>query len=386
MKLKILILIDWFLPGNKAGGPVKSIYSMIKALEDKIDFYIITMNTDILSNTAYNVEPNKWVKYEDINVYYFSNRNFSAKKLTKLINNLSPNVIYINSFWSYKFSILPLFLKKLHLIHSPIILAPRGMLEQGAMNIKSFKKNMFLLFCKWINLHSEIIFHATSPEEEISIKNYYPSSRVILVPNLSYTKQKFQRIDKKENNLKLFSLSRISPKKNLDFAITVLNKLPPDSAITIEYDIYGNNEDKEYFRYCKELTKSLPANIKVNYKGVLTFDEIPGVISKYHFLYLPTKSENFGHAIVETLTCGRPVLISNYTPWNEVNEANCGYALPLDENIFIEKIIEALKMNNETFQTMCMNAQRFISEKLNVEKIKSEYLNLFEYAAISKNH
>jgi glycosyltransferase involved in cell wall biosynthesis len=204
--------------------------------------------------------------------------------------------------------------------------------------------------------------------------------------NLSYVDADFSNIDKKQGYLKLIYLSRVSPVKNLDFAIQTLSKVDSSKNFLIEYDIYGNNEDKEYFKYCKELMKQLPSNIKVTYKGTLSFDEIPKVISLYHFLFLPTKNENFGHAIVETLSCGRPVLISNCTPWNEVNEYQCGYALPLDENIFAEKLYEILNMDNDTFQKMCVNAHSFINKKMDIEKIKTEYLNLFEYAAQFKNN
>ncbi|GIV29576.1 MAG: hypothetical protein KatS3mg028_0642 [Bacteroidia bacterium] len=102
------------------------------------------------------------------------------------------------------------------------------------------------------------------------------------------------------------------------------------------------------------------------------------------FCFCPTKNENFGHAIVETLSCGRPVLISNCTPWKEVNEYQCGYALPLDENIFAERLLEILSMDDDTFQKMCVNAHSFIAQKMNIENIKAEYLKMFEYAANSR--
>ncbi len=383
MKLRIIILIDWFLPGNKAGGPVKSVYSLVKILQDVIDFYIITMNTDITSNKEYSIPPNQWTSYEGTNIYYFSNNKFSCTQLQKIIHEINPNVIYINSFWSYRFSILPLILKKLKKMNFPIVLAPRGMLEIGAMSVKSFKKNIFIFLSKIIRLHKNIIFHATSPEEDKSIQTLYPSGKIIQIPNLSYIETHFTSIKKERNHLKLFFLSRVNSIKNLDFAINILSKINIPASYKIEYDIYGNNEDKQYFKYCKSLTLSLPETIKVTYKGIVNFKDIPKIISEYHFLFLPTKNENFGHAIIETLSCGRPVIISNCTPWNNINFNRCGYALPLDENNFIHHIKKILEMDDIEFQTMCLNAKKFIQETLNVSQIKEKYLNMFEYAAKS---
>jgi glycosyltransferase involved in cell wall biosynthesis len=342
------------------------------------------MNTDINSDKEYNVTSDKWTKYDGINIFYFSERNFTIKNFLNVVHQLNPDVIYINSFWSYKFSILPLLLSKFQLIKSPIVLSPRGMLESGAMGIKSFKKKLFLFISKIIGLHKSLIFHATSDNEKKSIEYFYPSSKIFQIPNLSYIQSIESFIDKKENHLKLFFLSRVSPVKNLDFAINVLKEVSNQKYIFIEYDIYGNNEDKEYFKLCKELIKSLPENIKVTYKGTLSFNEISATIQNYHFLFLPTKNENFGHAIVETLFCGRPVIISNCTPWNEVNDYNCGYALPLDKYKFAEKILYACKMNTDEFQKMCINAKNYIQNKINIDKIKNEYKKLFEYVAKSK--
>ncbi|MCX7728397.1 MAG: glycosyltransferase family 4 protein [Bacteroidia bacterium] len=388
MKLRVLILIDWFLPGNKAGGPVKSIYSLIKLLNDKIDFYVITMNTDILSDKAYNVKSDEWTNYENIHVYYFSKEKFSVQKMITVIKDISPDVLYINSFWSFRFSIIPLFLIKFNLIKCPVVLAPRGMLEVGAMGIKSFKKKLFLFFSKILSLHKNVIFHSTSDGEKKSILHYYPFANVHSIQNLSYIPNNvFVSIEKKRKQLKLFFLSRISPIKNLDFAIHVLKKVGSTiNDCIIEYDIYGNNEDKEYFKQCKELIKTLPLNIKVTYKGVVEFNEIPDIIGRYHFLFLPTKNENFGHAIVETLSCGRPVLISDCTPWNEINQWKCGYALPLDINQFTDAMNTMLMMENDEYQTMCELAQKFIYSKMNMNEIEKQYLKLFHYATEFQNN
>ncbi|GIV26858.1 MAG: glycosyl transferase family 1 [Bacteroidia bacterium] len=384
MKLKVVILIDWFLPGDKAGGPVRSVYSLIKALQDKIDFYVITMNTDIFSDKEYSVIPNKWTKYEDINVFYFSKHYFNSKNLIAVIKEKHPDVLYINSFWSFRFSILPLLLKKLGKLDYSILLSPRGMLDAGALNIKSFKKIVFIFLSKLIGLHNGIIFHATSEEEKKSIKRIFKNSDVHLVSNLSIIEGNWVENVKKKDELKLFFLSRISEVKNLDFAIRVLSDISLSNNQKIKYHIYGNNEEKEYFKLCKELAKQLPSQIEYQYKGGLSFHEVPFMIANYHALFLPTKNENFGHAIVETLSCGRPVIISNCTPWNDVNAYNCGFALELKEENFKDVILKFLEMDNLEFQEMCKNARAYIDKKLNKEFIISEYIKLFNYAAKSK--
>ncbi|MBK7667200.1 MAG: glycosyltransferase [Sphingobacteriaceae bacterium] len=77
--------------------------------------------------------------------------------------------------------------------------------------------------------------------------------------------------------------------------------------------------------------KKTPSNITVNYCGDLSFEQVQPMIDKYHFLFLPTLNENFGHSIYETLMSACPVIISDTTPWNGINKASCGFAISLKE-------------------------------------------------------
>ena len=53
---------------------------------------------------------------------------------------------------------------------------------------------------------------------------------------------------------------------------------------------------------------------------------------------LPTKTENFGHAIYESMACGLPVLISDKTPWHNLEKNKAGFDLSLIEDLFLEKL------------------------------------------------
>ena len=46
-KKKILIFIDWFLPGYKAGGPIQSVVNLINHLGHEYDFDVVTSNKDL---------------------------------------------------------------------------------------------------------------------------------------------------------------------------------------------------------------------------------------------------------------------------------------------------------------------------------------------------
>lgn len=377
-KKNIVILIDWFLPGNKAGGPVKSVFSMLNLLKPYFNFSVITTNHDLGVSLPYkNIKPNCWTDYNGIPVYYFSKEHLRAKNLLNVINSRQPDVLYLNSFWSYYFSLLPLRFEKAGKLKCDVVLAPRGMLGKGALSIKPLKKKLFLSVLKFVNLHAKVVFHATTTDEEKEVRSFLKKSQVKIAPNLNVTPLlKERNLEKREGSLKLFYLSRISKVKNLHFALEVLSKLKVQGEII--YDIYGSIEDKAYWHSCQEIMKNMPANIKVAYKGELSFEAVQPVIADYHFLFLPTLNENFGHSIAETLKSGCPVIISKHTPWTMVNDRKCGFALDLKHPTEFKKAItSALEMDTSTYAGISENCIKFMEQNTDNSKDIAAYQNLF---------
>lgn len=377
-KKNIAVLIDWYLPGNKAGGPVKSVYSMLSLLKEEYNFHVITTNRDLGSAKPYpNVIPDTWQSYDQIPVYYFSKENLKSKKIIEVIKSVNPDIVYLNSFWSYFFSLLPLRAEKSGKLTCEVVLAPRGMLGKGALSIKPLKKKIFLSLLKFVNLHSKVVFHATTGDEEKEIKGFFKKANVRVAANINSTPiLKSRSITKQKGMVKFFYLSRIAKVKNLHYALEILKEMPLQ--INVTYDIYGSMEDKAYWHECEKLIKQLPASVKVNYKGELSFEEVQPVISQYHFLLMPTLNENFGHSIAETLRSACPVIISDQTPWNGINKANGGYALDLkSKSKFKEVVLKAVNMDEDEYASMSQNCINFMQQHTDFEKDKSAYKKLF---------
>lgn len=378
-KKRILILIEWFLPGNKAGGPVQSVYSMLQILKPHFDFRIITTNCDLGSDIPYKgIQSDCWTSYESVPVYYFSREKLRSKKLLEVIHAVSPDCIYLNSFWSYYFSLLPLRFEKAGKLKCNVVLAPRGMLGNGALSIKPVKKKIVLSLLRFVNLHSKVIFHATTTEEANEIKKFFKEASVRIAGNLNVMpllrdKQTLKTV----GELKIFYLSRISKVKNLLYAIEVLSNVKTNGRII--YDIFGAAEDKEYVKECEREIAKLPATINVNFKGEIDFSRVQETIKDYHFIFLPTLNENFGHSIAESLKSACPVIISDQTPWNGVNKANCGFAVQLNnKNEFVHIIENLLHMPNEEYQKMSLNCIKFMDQNSDNQKELDAYQALFK--------
>ena len=85
----------------------------------------------------------------------------------------------------------------------------------------------------------------------------------------------------------------------------------------------------------------LKNNSNIIFLGPLKPKEVCDVILDSHLLFSPTTGENFGHAIFEAFALGRPVLISDQTPWINLIDIGVGYDLPLDNNLIIKQKIDS---------------------------------------------
>lgn len=376
-KPKIAVLIDWFLPGTKAGGPVRSVYSLINALKNDFDFYLITSNCDLGDNNPYTIiKPNELFYNDGINYCYFDKTHLNQENILAIINKINPDLIYINSFWSASFSVSIVQLKNKNLIHCPLLLAPRGMLGKGARSLKSFKKNIYLSIAKAFGWYKNIIFHASQKQEESDIKNVFKNANIKIAPNINSLPLTKNISLKTAKHLKLFYLSRVARVKNLHFALEVLKLIP--SEYKIEYDIFGNLEDKEYWQECQTIISELPSHVIVNYKHEISFDKIQSMITNYHCLYLPTLNENFGHAIVESLLCGCPAIISDQTPWNDLKQNKAGFSIELNNSkAFQEAILFYADLNQEQFNQASNFTHQYISSKINMSQTIELYKKLF---------
>lgn len=375
-KRKLTILIDWYLPGTKAGGPVRSIYSLTSLLKNDLDIRIITTNSDLGSNEVYrDIKANEWVNKDGVHYYYFSKDHLTKDNLRALLHSIDSDIIYLNSFWSYWFSIFIVELKNKGELNAEVILAPRGMLGKGALNIKSLKKKIYISLSKARNFYRNIHFHATNHQEENDIRQFYPKAKISVLQNMNSALPLKVEKDKKPGQLSLFYLSRISKVKNLQFALEVLSKI---DKYVIEYSIYGNIEDENYWKECKEYIEKLPSHIKVTYKGELPFDQVQRTIAQHHCLFLPTTNENFGHSIVESLMSACPVIISDQTPWSDVEKNNVGYALDINSTGgFVKAIDEYAAMNSREYRNKSDLAVDYISKKINLSLIHQSYIKLF---------
>lgn len=152
---KILIFTDYFLPGYKGGGPITSISNLVSLLNQYFDILICTRDKDFGNTESYkNIQSNEVATYQEFNVIYLS--DFNKQTMTKTIEEFNPDVIYLNSFFSKTTQIVTLLNK--FIFKKNLIVAPRGELQENALNIKKIKKSVYLFLYKLLNIYKNLYF------------------------------------------------------------------------------------------------------------------------------------------------------------------------------------------------------------------------------------
>jgi gliding motility-associated-like protein len=357
---KILVFIDWFLPGYKAGGPITSVSNLVESLSDFFEFYIVTSDRDYLEEKPYEkIIANKWQFFDkNIKIIYLSPEKITVKTIKEIVSDSKFDYIYINGIYSLYFSILPVYFAKKN--NKKTIIAARGMLSKHSFSRKSKKKHLFLTIAKKIGLYKNVIFHATNLQEKQSIKSIINfKSTVRIAPNLpsKVNEQDFVERSKQANELKLVSIARISTEKNTKFAIEQLKNIAKGRVV---FDIYGSIYDKSYWHECKQIISKLPINIEVNYKGVAHKNQVKNIFGKYHFAFMPSKGENFGHSIFEAFSTGTPVITSKNTPWQNLDNKKVGWDIDLNgKQRFLQVINYCINMTQQEYNNLSKNAFKF---------------------------
>ncbi len=372
---KVFVFIDWFLPGTNSGGPVRSISNLIEALPEA-QFYVFTRNHDYCLKESYkNIQFNSWLQYSpNCKVYYSSNDQLHKEQIRTELRNIGPDVLYINGIYSKVFSRWPLHLgKKLGI---PMIVAPRGMLSPHSLGIKKLKKKAFLTWMKCTRSYNQVIFHATSADEVGDINRIISKYKSIeFIPNLpKLNEQKFPvNIEKEIGNLRLVFIGRIAKEKGLLEGLTALI----NQTGNIELNIYGTCYDKTYWQSCLKVINRLPKNVFVNYYGECPSEDVKLHLQKAHALLMPSHGENFGHAIVESLAQGRPVIISKNTPWKDLEQQKAGYDI---ENLGLRHVIEIfVNLKASDYQIYSLGAFYFYKRNIlnSLENQLKKYNKLF---------
>lgn len=369
--MKVVIFIDWFTPAYKAGGPIQSILNLVNQKMEEVEYKIICSNKDLDGNSLSDVSFDRWVDFNASTQVWYNSDDKAVLRLLGELSKWKPDVFFINGIYSWYYNFLPIVFGKA----GRKIISTRGMLHAGALSQKSLKKKIYLGIWKQLNIHKKHSFHATNLEEEKFVHTVFGNNaKVYVAQNLPRIMESVSICEKETNSLQLISIGLVSPMKNY---LEVIKSLSYCTG-KIDYAIYGPIKDATYWQDCMDELKTLPGNIKVQYQGDLPSSQVRAALSQAHVFILPSKSENFGHAIYEALTAGLPVITSHHTPWNNLKQANAGFNVSVDNHYELsESICFFAALDNKGLAQWSEGAKAYAERSIDIHQIRKQYQRMF---------
>lgn len=323
------------------------------------------------------VAPGQTTIVERVPVVYF-------KRITKDHSHFSPamirtmwkqatefDLVHIHAWWNF----VSLFSCMIALMRNvPVLLSPRGTLSPYSFSNRrvGIKWLIHNLLGKYLLNRCHI--HVTSAREAAAISGILHPKSIYNLPNfVKLTVPEIPAAHHPDSSLKLLFFSRIEEKKGLDI---LLNALP---AVTVPYHLtIAGNGDEEYIDHLKKLVLSNNIQEKVSWAGFQNENKFE-FIAAHDLFVLPSYDENFGNAVIESLSAGTPVLISNNVGLADyVQESNLGWICDASA-VSVAALINAIGGEfQRDFDRIRITAPGIIYKDFNNEALVKKYIAMYE--------
>ena len=329
----------------RAGGVSQAVTSMIKGLlREGIDNEVVCLD-----------DPNAGYIGSDFPIHALGPAKgpwaYSSKLMPWLNENLARyQTVIVHGMWLYhayatrmaartRSRILDTNGKKFQML-----LMPHGMLDPYFQKAPGRKLKAIRNYFYWKFLENKMVNDADgllfTCDEELrlahqSFEPFAPKKEMVVglgveqppafVPSMS--KAFFQLCPEVKEKPYILFLSRIHEKKGVDHLIKAYQSILEKETCEIpKLIIAGPGLDDGYGQSLKQKVEAdeiLRNN--VFFPGMLTGDAKWGAFYNCETFVLPSHQENFGIAVVESLACGKPVLISNQVNiWKEIEQFGAG--------------------------------------------------------------
>lgn len=355
----VLVLLGCFNAADRVNGPTQSMITLAHALSDRFRFRVVAR--------ADPGETGRWTQMAGVERFPLRYDALLPLRLRRVISKTPHDLMISNGFFDRRLTIQAVLMRRSGLIPAkPFAIAPRGEFNPGALALKTPRKQAYLKLVRRFGLARDIHLLASDEKEKAAIKRVLPGARSILItPNIRGLDPLPPHSPRPPGEpLRIAFLSRIDPMKNLDLALSLLER----SGIPVAFDIIGPTFNPAYWARCRKRIDAMPTRVPVRYLGPVPPDEVVPTLARYDLMLLPTAGENYGHAIIDSLVAGTPVLVSDRTPWSGLASARAGADLALeDESTWLESIRRFAVMDQEELSTWRAGARAYVEAALSVE-------------------
>lgn len=362
--MKLLIFLT-NIDQNK-GGPSRSVPLLVKGLAELgVDVTLMViesgdMNLHVLEGTSAKL--------------HLIPEDYKRRDLESFIRREKFNVIHGQCIWEPLFHHVRVIADKNHI---PFLLTPRGTLEPWSLQQKKWKKKIARWLYQDKDLRKCACIYTTADMEAKHVRELGFENPISVIPNGIETSGYPCRLDPAVDKKQVLFLSRIHPKKGIEVLLAAWKRVivahPGWSLL-----IVGNGDDS-YIQSLKDKVNEMSLSDTVRISLPVFGEEKIALYQSSSLFVLPSYSENFGMVIAEALSCGVPVITTDNTPWELLNETQTGWCISLTEDNLVNAMEEALSMDSDTLYQMGQKGSREVYERFDYHSVAKKNVELYSW-------
>ncbi len=369
--MTILHVSPSYNPAFVYGGPTRSVAGLCEQLA-KIGVHLTVITTTANGRLELPRQKNL---VKGVEVTYHSrwtgdHSHFSPGLLWAFCWKIKKvQIIHIHSWWNLV--VIPVVLI-CRLRGIKPVLSPRGMLSP--YTLKSPAKSLFQrLIGQW--LLKGTILHATSIQEasdalmSVSDWPHFVLPNIIELPPLGY----FFPNTPPVNYCQFIFLSRIHPVKGLEMLFAVLSVLD----FPWRLQIVGEG-DVSYIAQLQQLAQNHGIAEQIEWLGWQKGTEKFQLLADADLFLLPSQSENFANAVLESLAVGTPVVVSNKVGLSDyIAKQKLGWVASLGKGTWANTLRTAWEAQN-TRKEIRLTAPTLVQRDFGAETLAHKYMEAYQ--------
>jgi glycosyltransferase involved in cell wall biosynthesis len=267
----------------------------------------------------------------------------------------------------------------------PYIIQPHGVLDPFMRQRHRVRKRLYGWLTEKRNLDGATAIQYTSQEEMRLASSLRLKAQGVVMP-LGINVDEFSNLPRrgtyradhpelKDARIILF-MSRLAEKKGLDILIPAFASLAaanPDTRL-----ILAGPDDDGYGTRVAEMIRRSGVGHRVTRVGMVSGQEKLALLADANMWVLPSYTENFGHAVVEAMACGLPVIISDRVNIHRsIAEADAGVVVDCDVDALAQSM-QALLLDDARCRRLGAAAQQLARAEFTWERSATRLVEWYQ--------
>lgn len=265
-------------------------------------------------------------------------------------------------------------------IKNTVIVNPHGLEPFQAIGLKAKLTAIpFKIIFKYLFKHADYVISLGGKLTAILENNISDKNKIVVLPNAVNLPENIA-IKNFTQELKFLFVGRFEENKGIFYLLEAIKELN-NSHIQNNYSFTFAGKGPLYSKCLKNYAHLH----NVNFLGFVHDRELTELYKTCHIFILPTLYEGMPTAVMEAMSYGMPVIVTDVGATSELVDADNGFLIKAaDKSALADAIKKMMNMSNTQLQQMALASLKKIKDKYTWTAVAQQHIELF-YKLLTKS-